>query len=692
MNLDFARNSRSARGARALFGASLLLLGACTSTAARPEPEVTAPAPPPAAPKSASAAQAPAPAHADHGAHHGHAHAQAPSAPRAAAETTMTPSAPVAPVDAELVARLTADVVWLADDAREGRRSGEPGNDAAADWIAARCAELGLEPAGEGGGWFQSFEVPLPPRDGGASELTWNGGSSAAGQIAPLFCSEGGAAGGPLVFAGYGIDSAEMGWDDYAGLALDGRVAVIARGAPTLAEAPAEAGSSEMTLTGGSSSGFASSATIFAKVMAAKRRGALAVLLAQHPSQRGEALLAFDAGQSARAGIPALMISCELADQLTGGVYGNAITSSDARAHDVQAGAAPRSSAQALESAPQVHLRSDVRRERGTTRNVLALVPGGEGRAIVLGAHYDHLGRGGSGSLAPGALGEIHNGADDNASGTAVVLELARVLRAGPPPAGDVLCALWSGEEEGLLGSEHWAKHPTYPLERVGANINFDMVGRAGAGKLSVLGGGSASGMAEIVRTAGQGSGLELAVSASGTGMGGSDHQTFLKRNIPALHLFSGVHTDYHKPSDDAERFEAEGAARVVALSLALVHGMQGAPELAFQAPPARSEQGGTPDITQSSGWRTWFGSVPDYAYDGRGVLLSGTSPGSPAERAGLLRGDVLLQIGDLAIDTIYDFTYALGVYKPGNVVLVKYERDGAPQEVRMTLATRALQ
>lgn len=691
MQLSSFRIRRSARGALALAGAGLFLL-ACTSAEPKPASESAAPAPS-AQPVATPAAQAAhASAHAEQGGAHGHAHAHAPSAKLAAAETTMTPAAPAAPVDAELAARLTADVVWLAADEREGRRSGEPGNDAAADWIAARCAELGLEPAGEGGGWFQSFEVPLPPRDGGASELTWSGGNSAPGQIAPLFCSEGGAAGGPLAFAGYGIESAEMGWDDFTGLALDGSIALIARGAPALAaEAQPEASSSEMALTG-TGGGFASSATIFAKVMGAKRRGALAVLLAQHPSQRGEALLAFDAGQSARAGIPALMISCELADQLTGGRYSAALAESDARPHAAQAGAAPRSSAEALVNAPQVHLRSDVRRERGTTRNVLALVRGGEGRAIVLGAHYDHLGRGGSGSLAPGALGEIHNGADDNASGTAVVLELARRLRAGPPPAGDVLCALWSGEEEGLLGSEHWAKQPTYPLERVGANINFDMVGRAGAGKLSVLGGGSASGMAEIVRAAGQGSGLELAVSASGTGMGGSDHQTFLKREIPALHVFSGVHTDYHKPTDDAERFEAEGAARVVELAVALVHGMQAAPELAYQAPPARNERGGTPDISQSSGWRTWFGSVPDYAYDGRGVLLSGTSPGSPAERAGLLRGDVLLQVGDIAIDTIYDFTYALGVYKPGNVVLVKYERDGAPHEVRMTLATRALQ
>jgi hypothetical protein len=685
MKLPAFRTSRGARGVLALVCANAVLLTACTSAESQRSPESNA---------SGASVDAPAAphAHAGHGAHGEHAHAQAQAQASAAPAAPSAASVAAQPVDAELVARLTADVVWLAADEREGRRSGEPGNEAAADWIAARCAELGLEPAGEGGSWFQTFEVPLPPRDGGASELTWTGGSSAPGQIAPLFCSEGGAAGGALALAGYGVDSAEMGWDDYAALVLEGRVALIARGAPVLAaEAEAAAASSERSLTG-SGSGFASSTTIFAKVMAAKRRGAVAVLLAQHPSQRGEALLAFDAGQSARAGIPALMITCELADALTDGRYSSALAQSDAQPHAPQAGAAPRSAAQELESAPQVHLRADVRRERGTTRNVLALVRGGEGRAIVLGAHYDHLGRGGSGSLAPGALGEIHNGADDNASGTAVVLELVRRLRAGPPPAGDVLCALWSGEEEGLLGSEHWAKHPTYPLERVGANINFDMVGRAGAGKLSVLGGGSASGMAEIVRTAGEGSGLELSVSASGTGMGGSDHQTFLKRDIPALHLFSGVHTDYHKPSDDAERFEAAGAARVVELAAALVRGLQAAPELAFQAPPARSERGGTPSLTQNAGWRTWFGSVPDYAYDGRGVLLSGTSPGSPAERAGLLRGDVLLQIGDLAIDTIHDFTYALGVYKPGNVVLVKYERDGAPHEVRMTLATRALQ
>jgi predicted metalloprotease with PDZ domain len=177
-------------------------------------------------------------------------------------------------------------------------------------------------------------------------------------------------------------------------------------------------------------------------------------------------------------------------------------------------------------------------------------------------------------------------------------------------------------------------------------------------------------------------------VSLSGNALGGSDHQTFLKRSIPALHLFSGVHTDYHKPSDDAERFEAEGASRVTTLALDLVERMLAADELAFVQP--KVEEGG--GERARGGFRTWFGSVPDYVDEAGGVRISGTSAGSPAERAGLLAGDRVVAMGDIAIDSVYDLVYALQVYKPGDVVLVRYERDGVLEEVRVTLSTRELQ
>ncbi len=546
--------------------------------------------------------------------------------------------------DAPPVERLRADVAWLADDARAGRRAGTTGELDSALWIAARFEELGLEPAGENGEWFQTFTVPLQPHDGGGSALTLPDGAVFEGDdLEPLSCSARGEVSGRVVDAGFGIANEELARDDYAGLDVAGAVVLVRRGVPPL---PA-------TADGGDPPVFGVSASLFHKVMSAKRNGAAAVLVAQSDERAAEGLPAFEDGRTARAGIPAVMVS--------------------------------PAAAKALAEAGSCELFADVHRETGEAHNVLARLAGKRSdRALVLGAHFDHLGHGGVGSLAPDEIGSIHNGADDNASGTAVVLELARRLSSGPPPAGDVVFALWSGEELGLLGSEHWVQNPTVPLATVRANLNYDMVGRAGRGKLAVLGAGSSPLFAEVLEPAGERVGLELDVNLSGQGVGGSDHQSFLRREVPALHFFSGVHRDYHRPSDDVERFEAEGAARVVDLSLELAPALLAAAELPFSAPAEDAET--TPRPAQ---WSVWFGTIPDYAADDAGLRLAGTSAGSPAEDAGLLEGDVIVQVDDIEIDDIHAFMYVLQIHKPGDVVRAQFVRDGREEEVLVTLGTR---
>jgi hypothetical protein len=611
--------------------------------------------------------------------------------------------------------RLHADVAWLADDARAGRRSGEPGNDAAAEWIATRLGALGLEPAGASGGYFQAFPIELPARDGGASWLEWDSSTPSqkvrfgvvdnsvpprvrgASRVVPLFCSEAAtlSAGAPLVFGGYGIVSTERVWDDYAGLDLAGCVVLIARGAPPLPEAaPATDGAPGTAPAAGAaphgahgdagrgatSAGWGADASILSKCITAKQRGAIAVLLAQAPAQGGEPLLAFDPGQGGRAGIPCLMVTAAVAADLVPG-YAARMLAID------RAGAPLRDPPSRIAS--RVRLSADVRREQGATRNLLGLLRGSErGRTVVVGAHYDHLGSGGHGALDPQALGQVHNGADDNASGTAAVLEIARLLAAGSKPRGDVLFALWSGEEEGLLGSQHWVSAPTIALADVRANLNLDMVGRAGSGKLQVLGVGTAEPFAAWMEPAGRAAGLELAASLSGQGLGGSDHQSFLARSIPALHLFSGTHTDYHRPSDDTERVEPQGMAKVTLLSLDLIARMQAADALTYTKPVEAANAPSAPRTGSSA----WFGSVPDYAFEGPGVRINGTSAGSPAERAGFLPGDVLLRMGDVAIGGMDDFVYALRQYRPGNVVRIVFRRGEREEETRVTLSTRAIQ
>ena len=592
-------------------------------------------------------------------------------------------------------ARLRSDVAWLAADAREGRRSGTDGERMAASWLAGRFAELGLEPAGEQG-YLQSLSVPLEPETGGQSWILVKPGANSSTavepttfddpkQVAALFCSASGGADAPLVFAGYGMRNEDRAWDDYDGGKLEGAVVVIVRGTPALpVEQEADVESSPHGR--GNTLPFGSSGSIFNKVMTARHMGASAVLLAQHPSTRGEELLPFHNGHSAEASIPALTINVEVASALVPG-FVDRVAAIDARA--LESGERLASSMEVL---GQVALSSDVRRGKGMATNVLGLLPGADrSRVVVLGAHFDHLGLGGTGSLARSTWGEIHNGADDNASGTAVVLELARILSAGDPPPCDVLFAMWSGEELGLLGSAHWMGSPTVPLDSVVCNLNFDMVGRAGSGTLQILGAGTSPVFAGWMEAAGAAAGLELSVNLSGDGIGGSDHQSFIRSEIPALHFFSGTHTDYHKPSDDVERFEADGAARTTALALDLIARIGAESELPY-AEVEREDSTSGQRRQRSTSWNVTFGSVPSYDWDGEGLLINGTSAGSPAERAGLLGGDILMGVGDIEIGDIYDFVYALGVHKPGDVVEVLYLRGEKEERVMLTLGSRELE
>jgi len=566
---------------------------------------------------------------------------------------------------------LEADVRWLADPARVGRRAGEPGEHAAGTWIAERLGHLGLAPAGSDG-WFHPVDVPLAPRDLGTSSLAIqiDAGDSvlAAGpDIAPLSAAAPGTVRGDVVFAGYGLVAPSVPRDDFVDLDLDGKVVLLVRGAPVaFADAAVD---------------WAGADGLFSKVMAAKRRGAAAVLVAHHPRRADEPLPSFDSGPTSLATLPALSITAEVAERVQPG-YAAAVEAID---RAIAQGGGSAVAAPAPEAAHSVHMDVSVSRERGTARNVLGWLRGSDPTAplTVIGAHYDHLGHGHTGSLAPDRIGEVHPGADDNASGTAVVLELARLL-AARGTRGDVLIALWSGEELGLLGSKRWVAQNAELLERTALCINLDMVGRVD-GRLTVLAAGSSPVFADILPELGEARGLELLLEPSGRAVGGSDHQSFLERRIPALHLFSGLHGDYHRPSDTADRVLYPGLARVTDFTADVIERIQREAELPFVEVSTPTE----PGRARGEGWRVWFGSVPEYGDSGPGLLIGGTSPGSPAERAGLLSGDRIVQVGETVIEGMADFMGVLSIHKPGEVVRVVFERDGAREEVLLTLAAR---
>jgi hypothetical protein len=316
------------------------------------------------------------------------------------------------------------------------------------------------------------------------------------------------------------------------------------------------------------------------------------------------------------------------------------------------------------------------------TQNVVALVPGTDpvlkNQYVVIGAHFDHLGRSPFNSMDPGAGNAIRHGADDNASGTAAVMELARLF-AREPARRSIIFANFSGEELGLLGSQYFVEHPPVPLEKMDAMLNFDMVGRMRDNKLIVYGVTTATELSAIVDSANVAP--RLAVTAVGDGYGPSDHSSFYAEGIPVLHFFTELHEDYHRATDVASKIDVADEARVVNFAERIARAIADRPaRLTYvrSAPPRQMAQG--------DGNGAYFGSVPDMsAADVVGVRLMGVTPGSPADRAGVRKGDVVVEFGGMEVKDLYQYTDALRAHKPGDEVKVVVERDGK----RVTLAAR---
>jgi hypothetical protein len=320
-----------------------------------------------------------------------------------------------------------------------------------------------------------------------------------------------------------------------------------------------------------------------------------------------------------------------------------------------------------------------------TGRNVVALLEGADpavrDELIVIGAHYDHLGTGGAGSLAPGQA-SIHNGADDNASGVAALLYAADLLTAGPRPRRSILFIAFTGEESGLLGSAHYARTPTQGLDRARAMINMDMVGRLESDRLIVYGVGTAAEWPALVARQAEAAGIAVALQPDG--IGPSDHTSFYLRDIPVLHLFTNTHTDYHKPSDDWERVDAPGIARVAQLVTSLTR------ELAGSMGGLTLVRGaGRPAQPPTRGSGAWLGTVPDFAPVERGVLLSGVTAGSPGDAAGVRKGDILIRLGEHEIEDLQGFTDALRAHEPGDQVTLVVLRDGREVRLQAVLGRR---
>lgn len=322
------------------------------------------------------------------------------------------------------------------------------------------------------------------------------------------------------------------------------------------------------------------------------------------------------------------------------------------------------------------------------TQNVVALLPGRDkslrDEYIVVGAHYDHLGRSSQFAQDPEAKDAIRNGADDNASGTAAVMELARLF-AKNPPRRSLLFIAFSGEELGVLGSQWYVEHPPVPLSRVAAMLNFDMVGRLRNDRLIIYGTATATELAGLVDSVNNTETSHLKLTAVGDGFGPSDQTSFYAKDIPVLHFFTDVHEDYHRATDKVAKINASGEVTVVKLASDIIRSLADRPgRLTFVkiAPPQR--------MTQREGSQVYLGSVPDMAAtDAQGLRLMGVRPGSPADSAGLKAGDLVIELGGTAVKDLYSYSDALYSHKPGDIVSLVVMRDGRRMEFSVRLGTR---
>jgi Zn-dependent M28 family amino/carboxypeptidase len=569
--------------------------------------------------------------------------------------------------------RYLSDVKTLASPEMEGRGAGSKGLTRAEHLIEKRYKELHLDPAGING-YSQPFTVVTGAQlknDNSVSVL--EAGTKTALKIerdfVPFSFSASGKVDAPLVFAGYGATADEFHYDDYASLDVKDKTVVLLRYEP--------AGFAEKS----GNHGLTQHSQLITKAINARNHGAKGLIVLNGKLGDGEEdLLTRFGSVSGPENVGTEMI------QVKNAVADGWFQSAGKNLKDVQEqiNSTTKPASFSFPNSLRLSLNIDIETTRATVNNVLAWLPGQTDEYVIIGAHYDHLGRGNFDSLAPSQIGQIHPGADDNASGTAGVLELARLLA---PERGklkrSILFMNFAGEELGLLGSAEWVKDPTKPLAKAVAMLNMDMIGRIKDDKVYIGGVGTGSTFKSVLEQAQKDTPFKIEYSAGG--YSSSDHTSFVSKKIPVLFFFSGLHSDYHKPSDTWDKINATSATRLLEMVQSVAVQLAEAQDPpTFQVVAEEKPPGGG-----GSGYGPYFGSIPDFGQVETGVKFSDVKPNSPAAKAGLKAGDTLIQFGDKPIKNLYDFTDALRRSKVGDVVEVKVLRDGQPVTASVKLEQR---
>lgn len=627
--------------------------------------------------------------------------------------------------------RLTSDIKYLASDELEGRGVGTDGLNKAADFIKQSFKDSGLKVDLVSGDAFQKFTMVTGAKLNEPNSLALTGpeGKTIAFELGKdaNVCSFGGAGEfkGEIVFAGYGINAKEANYSDFEGVDVKGKVVVIMRKNPQH-ENPKNP-------FGGGGRGISRHADLNAKMAACKAAGAAAVLMVNDPltivsdaeqklsgaqgdvvklakefaklepdnegfkpakEKLQKAIENFDlvgnkahkggddtlmqfgyAGHGKDDSLPVLHISVAKCNELLQATLKKSLADIQ---HEIDSSLKPQSK---VLTGWTVAGQTSVERVRTEVKNVIGVLEG-EGphadETIVIGAHYDHVGRGGAGSLSPGSK-EVHNGADDNASGSVSLLELARRFgsRKEKLPRRLVFIA-FTAEESGLIGSAKYVEQPTIPLDKSIAMFNMDMVGRLTENTLTIYGTGTSPTFKEdLTKLNGP---REFKLTFKPEGFGPSDHSSFYGKKIPVLHFFTGTHNDYHRPSDDWDKINFEGMSRVVSLvedMVVLTATTEKRPEYVSVAGSAQVGR---------SGNRPYFGTIPDFGKEVKGYAISGAAPGSPAEKGGLKGGDAIIQVGTHKVTDLDSFDLALRAYAAGQEVEVKVMREMKEVTLKVTL------
>jgi len=570
---------------------------------------------------------------------------------------------------ADVAHQFERDVHILASDRMEGRGLGTQGLERAADWIEGQLSAF-LKPAFAGHSYRQPFRVKTGVARAEGNRLT----GIADADWTPLGMSSSGPFRDEIAFVGYGISAAPLHYDDYAGIDLKGKIALMLRYEPQERD--------EQSIFDGKRPSRWSAMRY--KVLQARERGASAVIFVTGPNQdEGKDFLPVlkNDGPQSPAGIPVLQVKTSVVQK-----WGVDLAQFQ---KDVDADLKPRSRVLPMTIEGRVALKNTF----AHTANLAGILPGlGKlaNEVVVLGAHYDHLGYGGEGSMRPNVRA-IHNGADDNASGVVAVLLAARRIAESTATARNrrtLVVVLFSAEEVGLGGSSWFVDHPPVPLDHVVAMVNLDMVGALKDDQLAALGADSAPEWKALLDSAGNAK--HLKVASRGDGYGPSDQTSFYAKRIPVVHFFTGAHERYHTPDDKWNTLNYPGAAKVAEFTADVVTALARG-----EVTPKYARLAVAPALEgDSRGYGAYLGTVPDYrameATSG-GVLLADVRPGGPADLAGIRGGDRIVQMAGTRIENLYDMTFALQDHKPGETIEVIVIRGGEQKKLRATLGTRGV-